>query len=93
VRKQRGSGGKTSVEVRSGKLVSGLSVRLSVRCDWLIELSQSLEVELVRVSLAMDFGHDVFVVVVPQSSAEFVVVHVGFVLALAPFSRDFVGIH
>lgn len=68
-------------------------MRLSVRRDWLVELSQSLEVEFVGVSLAVDLGHDVFVVVVPQSPAEFVVVHVGLVLALAPFSGHFIGIH
>lgn len=68
-------------------------MRLSVGCDWLVELSESLEVEFVGVSLAVDFGHDVFVVVVSQSSAKLVVVHVGLVFAFAPLSGDLVGIH
>lgn len=66
---------------------------LSVRRDWLIELGESLEVKFVSVSLAMDFGHDVFVVIISQSSAKLVVVHVGLVFALAPLSGDLVGIH
>lgn len=68
-------------------------MRLSVRRDWLIELGESLEVKFVGVSLAMDFGHDVFVVIISQSSAKLVVVHVGLVFALAPLSGDLVGIH
>ena len=44
-------------------------MRLSVGCDWLVELSESLEVEFVSVSLAVDFRHDVLVVIVSQSSA------------------------
>lgn len=90
---QRGSSGKTGIEIGAWELVSGLSMRLSVGRDWLIELGESLEVKFVGVSLAVDFGHDVLVVIVSQSSAKLVVVHVGFVFALAPLSGDFVGIH
>ena len=90
---QRGSSGKTGIEIGAWELVSGLSMRLGVGRDWLIELSESLEVKFVGVSLAVDFGHDVLVVIVSQSSAKLVVVHVGFVFALTPLSGDFVGIH
>lgn len=91
--KQGGSSGKTGIEIRAWELVSSLSMRLSVGRDWLIKLGESLEVKFIGVSLAVDFGHDVLVVIVSQSSAKLVVVHVGLVLALAPLSGDFVGIH
>lgn len=68
-------------------------MRLSVRCDWLVELSESLEVEFVGVSLSVNFCHDVLVVVITKSSAKLVIVHVGLVLALAPLSGDLVGVH
>ena len=51
-----------------------------------------MKVELVGVSFAVDFGHDVLVVVVAQRPAQLVVVHVGLGLALAPLARDLVGI-
>lgn len=56
----------------------------AVGCVVLVCLRDALEVELVGVSLAVDLGHDVFVVVVTQRAAQLVVVHVGFALALAP---------
>lgn len=40
----------------------------------------------------MDFGHDVLVVVVAQGSAEFIIVHVWFGLALTPSPRDFIWV-
>lgn len=43
-----------------------------------------MEIELVGVALAVDFGHDVLVVVVAQRPAQLVVVHVGFAFALPP---------
>lgn len=55
-------------------------------------LSDAVEVKLVGVALAVHFGHDVFVVVVAQGAAQFVVVHVGLALALAPATRYFVGV-
>lgn len=55
-------------------------------------LGQSLEVELVRVALAVHFGHDVLVVVVSQGPAQLVVVHVGFTLAFAPAPGHFVRV-
>ena len=90
---ERGGSGKTGIEIGAWELVSGLSMRLSVGRDWLIELGESLEIKFVGISLAVDFGHDVLVVIISQSSAKLVVVHVGLVFALAPLSGDFVGIH
>lgn len=37
---------------------------LSVGCDWLIELGEFLEVKFVGVFFVVDFGYDVFVVIV-----------------------------
>lgn len=50
----------------------------------LAHLRQAVEIKLVGVSFAVDFGHDVFVVVVAQRPAQLVVVHVGFAFALPP---------
>ena len=55
-------------------------------------LRQSGEVELVRVLLAVHFGHDVLVVVVAQSATQFVVVHVRLALAFTPASSDLVWV-
>jgi len=46
------------------------------------------EIKPVCVSLALNFGQYVLVIVVTQSSAEFVVVHVGFVFTDAPLGGD-----
>lgn len=43
-----------------------------------------MEVKLVGVALAMNLGHDVFVVVVAKSATELVIVHVGLALSLSP---------
>lgn len=40
----------------------------------------------------MNFRHNVFVIIVSKSAAEFVVVHVGLTLPLAPLPGDVVGI-
>lgn len=61
------------------KLVDGL-----LRGGRLAHLRQAVEIELVGVALAVDFGHDVLVVVVAQRPAQLVVVHVGFAFALPP---------
>jgi len=50
----------------------------------LAHLRQAVEIKLVGISLAVDFGHDVFVVIIAQRPAQLVVVHVGFALALPP---------
>lgn len=50
----------------------------------LVRLRDALEVKFVGVALPVHLGHDVLVVVVAQSAAQLVVVHVGFALALAP---------
>lgn len=47
-------------------------------------LGEAPEVESVCVALAMNFAHDVLVVVVTQGAAQLVVVHVGFALACSP---------
>ena len=51
-----------------------------------------MEVELVRVSLAVHLLEDVLVVVVAQSPRHFVIVHVWFGFPLAPASRNLVGV-
>ena len=51
-----------------------------------------MEVELVRVSLAVHLLEDVLVVVVAQSPRHFVIVHVWFGLSLAPASRNLVRV-
>lgn len=65
---------------------------LGVRGDWLIELCESLEVVLVCVSFAVNLCHDVLVVVVSQSTAQLVVVHVRFVFSLAPSPSNLIRV-
>lgn len=55
-------------------------------------LGDAMEVKLVGVSLAVHLGHDVFVVVVAQRTAQLVVVHVWFALALSPAPCDLVRV-
>lgn len=55
-------------------------------------LSDAMEVELVGIAFAVHFGHDVFVVVVAQRTAQLIVVHVGLALALTPASRHLIWI-
>lgn len=55
-------------------------------------LRDPVEVELVRVAFAVNFGHDVLVVVVAQGSTQLVVVHVGFALPLTPAPRHLVWV-
>ena len=62
------------------------------RISRLHRLRQSGKVELVRVPLAVHFGHDVLVVVVTQSAAQFVIVHVWFTLAFTPASSNLVWV-
>lgn len=47
-------------------------------------LGDAVEVKLVGVALPVDFGHDVFVIVVTEGTAEFVIVHVGFAFPFSP---------
>lgn len=61
------------------KLVDGL-----LRGGRLAHLRQAVEIKLVGVPLAVDFGHDVFVVIVAQRPAQLIVVHVGFAFAFPP---------
>lgn len=50
----------------------------------LAHLRQTVEIKLVGVSLAVYFSHDVFVVIIAQRPAQFVVVHIGFALSFPP---------
>lgn len=59
---------------------------------WLQGLGDAMEVKLVGIALAVHLGHDVLVIVVAQCTAELVIVHVGFALALPPASRHLIGI-
>lgn len=55
-------------------------------------LGDPVEVELVGVALAVDFGHDIFVIVITEGTAEFIVVHVGFAFPLSPAPGNLVGV-
>lgn len=59
----------------------------------LAHLRQAVKVKFVRVALSVHLGHDVFVVVIAQSSAQFVVVHVRFTLAFPPPSGHLVRVY
>lgn len=59
---------------------------------WLQRLSNAVEVELVGVALAVHLGHDIFVIVVAQRTAQLVVVHIGLALTLAPAPRHLVRV-
>lgn len=47
-------------------------------------LSDAVKVKLVGVALAMHLGHDIFVIVVAQRTAQLIIVHVGLAFTLAP---------
>lgn len=51
-----------------------------------------MKVKLVGVALAVDFGHDVFVIIVAQRTAQLVIVHVWLALPFPPASGHFVWI-
>lgn len=55
-------------------------------------LCNAMKVKLIGVAFAVNFGHNVFVVVVTQCSAQLVVVHVGFTFPLSPSSGHFVRV-
>lgn len=55
-------------------------------------LSDAVEVELVGVALAVHLGHDIFVIIVAQRTAQLVVVHVGLALPLPPAPRHLIGV-
>ena len=58
----------------------------------LAELHQGVEIKLVSVTLPVNFLHDVLVVVITESPAHLVVVHVGLRLPLSPPPRHLVGV-
>lgn len=65
-------------EVR-GVLVQGGLWRVGLQ-----GLGDPVEVKLVGVALPVDFGHDVFIIVVTEGPAEFIIVHVGFAFPFSP---------
>lgn len=83
---------KSRIEICTGKLVNSLGMSLGVGRYRLVELRKSVEVEFVGVSFAVDFRHDVFVVVVTKGPTQLIIVHIGLILSLSPASRDLVRI-
>ena len=55
-------------------------------------LGDAVEVKFVGVPLAVHFGHNVFIVVVSEGSAQLVVIHVRFALPLPPAPGHLIGI-
>lgn len=51
-----------------------------------------MKVKLVGVAFAVDFGHDVFVIIVAQRTAQLVVVHVWLALPLTPSPGHFIWV-
>lgn len=51
-----------------------------------------MKVKFIGIPLAMHFGHNVLVVVISEGSTQFVIIHVGFALALSPSSGHLVGV-
>lgn len=51
-----------------------------------------MEVKLVGVALPVDFGHDIFVIVVAEGTAEFIVVHIGFAFPFSPAPGNLIRI-
>ena len=74
-----------------GRVVRGVLVR-AVGALRLARCHQGVEVELVCVTLAVHFGHDVLIVVISQGAAHLVVVHVGFWFSLAPLPGHLVRV-
>lgn len=68
-------------------------VGVGIGARWLHRLGESGKVKFVGVAFAMHLRHDVLVVVVPQRTTQFVVVHVGFRFAFAPTTGHFVRVH
>ena len=60
---------------------------------WLHGLSEPCKVKLVGIAFPVHLGHNVLIVVVSQRAAEFVVVHVGFGLPLAPAACHLIRVH
>lgn len=55
-------------------------------------LGDPMEVKLVGIALPVDFGHDIFVIVVTQGTTEFIIVHVGFAFPFSPTPGNLIGI-
>lgn len=51
-----------------------------------------MEVKLVGIALPVNFGHDIFVIVVTEGAAEFIIVHIGLAFPLSPAPGDLIGI-
>jgi hypothetical protein len=54
--------------------------------------AKAFEVEPISVTLSRHFGQNVLVIVVPQSSAQFVVVHILLGFLVSPLSGNLVGV-
>ncbi len=63
-----------------------------MRCIWIVECKGSTQMLGYRPERGAHLGHDVLVVVVAESAAQLVVVHVGLALALAPLARHLVRV-
>lgn len=83
------SGGGVS---RHPKHVLLISVGCCIRCGRCHSLCEANEIKLVSVPFAMDLCHDILVVVVPQSSTELVIVHIGLGFPLPPSASHFIGV-
>lgn len=55
-------------------------------------MGNALEVKLVGIAFAVNFGHNVLVVVVAQGATQLVVVHIGLTFALTPTPRHLIGV-
>lgn len=55
-------------------------------------LSDSVEIKLVGVALAVNLSHNVFIIVVAKRTAEFVIVHVRLAFPLSPAPSHFVRV-
>lgn len=56
-------------------------------------LCQTREIKLVGVTFAVHFRHYVFVIIVAESTTEFVVIHVGLGLPLAPSASHLIRVN
>lgn len=72
--------------------VGRVLVQRRLRRVGLESLRDAMEVKLVGVALPVHLGHDVFVVVVAEGAAEFIIVHVGLALPLPPAPRHLVRV-
>ena len=58
-----------------------------------IGLNNGTKIKAVCITLSLNFCEDMFIIIISQSSAEFVIVHVGFVFPPTPEPGDLVRVH